>query len=113
MSGSSLTDQLDLYLGYDGGYAYQRDGPIGKGMRNAFSKLLWKHGEHGLLPIHHENGLFNFYLRGGVVNGQTCSVVKGKGKIGKGKKPETTEVETVSIPEDLKVSINMRQDQSP
>ena len=50
----------DFYLGHDGAYMIHIDSKIGQGVRNHFEKLVNWHGKNELIPVYHENNIFNF-----------------------------------------------------
>ena len=40
-----------------------RDGPISRGLQKEYEKLLRKHGDQSIIPLHLEHGVYNFYIK--------------------------------------------------
>ena len=52
-----------MLLEQGGGYVIPRDGTIGKMLKAELARAIRMYGDHTLLPVYEERGVYNFYLK--------------------------------------------------
>jgi len=65
VSAAEMSRCLDCFTTSDGGVLLPKDGVIAKTMRKTLERLLRQHGREGVIDLHGEGNLYNFYLRSG------------------------------------------------
>jgi hypothetical protein len=65
VSAAELASKQDAFITDRGGVLLPKDGIIAKELRKTLSRLLWEHGRDGVVDLHREGNLYNFYLKAG------------------------------------------------
>jgi len=61
-SASEFSGTHDCWLYEEGGVLLPKNGPVAKGLRAEYNRLVARHGIGDSLPIYREGNLYNFYL---------------------------------------------------
>ena len=62
-SAAEFTTNHDVILLAEGGALLPKDGPVAKGLRQAYEQLVAKYGKCKEIPLYREGNLYNFYLK--------------------------------------------------
>ena len=62
-SASEFSKSHDTMLWEEGGSMMPKNGPVARGMRQEYRRLVALHGEGDHLWLHREGALYNFYLK--------------------------------------------------
>ena len=62
-SASDVAVNHDVLVWSSGGAIMPKRGPIAKGLKKAYWKLVKKHGCSDVLPLYREGSLYNYYLK--------------------------------------------------
>ena len=62
-SAGEFSASHDGWLWSDGGALIPRNHPVAVGLAKEYNRLVGIHGDEGILPLHKEGNLYNFYLK--------------------------------------------------
>ena len=62
-SGSEMARHGDTYLWDTGGVVIPRGSPVAQGLHKEYQRLVRAHGRRGVLSLHREGSLYNYYVK--------------------------------------------------
>ena len=62
-SAADLSKHHDTFLSESGGVLIPKRSAVAQGLRTAYKNLVRRYGSHGIMPLHREGKLYNFYLK--------------------------------------------------